>query len=163
VELDISRNLHNSDSRTLAVRLGVALLDLAVQKPIAEHPKVSFIWQHNVMLFRTLHPYAEEHSVDLARSLFHYGCSLRDAGQHNGAVIILREAVHIFKHINKMHPQTYHTHLASASTALRESEKLYLPDSPHLSPSIDPPKLVMSIEIGCEHSSVAVAYHETGI
>lgn len=129
-----------------------------MQKPVAGHSNVTHIWEHNVMIFRAIYRYDEEHAADLARSLYHYGCSLRDGGQHEGAVIVLREAVHIFEHLDDTNSRAYRPYLAWASCAYSESLTL----SQSLAP-VDSPRLIVSIEIGHEQSSVAVAYCRAGI
>ena len=115
------------------------------------------------MLFRAINRYDEEHSIDLARSLHCYGCSLRDGRQYEGAVIVLRDAMNILERLDNEHPHTYRLYLASVSSSYADA--LIQSETGGIPPSLlmDLPRLVMSIEIGCQHSSVAVAYRRTGI
>jgi len=161
--LDVSRNFQVKDRRELAAKLGTALRDLAVQNPVAEHPKVSYVWEHIVMLFRAINRYDEEHSIDLARSLHRYGCSLRDGRQYEGAIIVFRDAMHILERLYNEDPHTYRLYLASVSSSYTDA--LIQSEAGNIPPSLltNLPRLVMSIEIGCQHSSVAVAYCQTGI
>lgn len=128
-----------------------------MQAPVAEHPNVSYIWEHSVILFRAINRYDEVHRADLARSLYHYGCSLRDGGQSENAITILREAVHIYEYLDNAAPNTYRSFLALASTAYSESLNVSRPLL-----STQPPKLIVSIAIGSQYSSVAVGFWEAG-
>ena len=166
MELDVSRNFHNPSRRALAVMLGTALHEFAAQEPVAQHPKVSDIWQHSVMLFRAIHRYDEEHIADLARSLYYYGCSLNHNGRSEGAAIILREAVRIFERLHDADPNTHRSNLASASSAYSESlqprKSTHVINVPRPSLWTAPPTLVVSIVIGHQHSSVTVAFWQAG-